>query len=115
MAKTREPNFSQKLAWPVEVRGGLLQQLETLAEAAQFIVVMEDWRQRRRYWDRAAELLLKAATTSKQEDILKATRQLARALRREGWSENCGRRWLFAGLVAKRDPASRLAAAIYPP
>jgi hypothetical protein len=86
VTKTREPDFGQKLAWPVEVRGGLLQRLETLAEAAQFIVVMEDWRQRRRYWDRAAELILKAATTSKQEDILKATEQLAHALRREGWS-----------------------------
>jgi len=31
-------------------------------------------------------LILKAATTSKQEDILKATEQLAHALRREGWS-----------------------------
>ena len=86
VAKTREPDFGQKLAWPVEVRGGLLQRLETLAEAAQFIVAMEDWRQRRRCWDRAAELILKAAMTSKQEDVLKATRQLARALRREGWS-----------------------------
>jgi hypothetical protein len=86
VAKTREPDFGQKLAWPVEVRAGLLQRLETLAEAAQFVVVMEDWRQRRRYWDRAAELILKAATTSKQEDILKATEQLAHALRREGWS-----------------------------
>jgi len=86
VVETQRPNFTHKLAWPVEVRGGLLQRLETLAEAAQFIVVMEDWRQRRRYWDSAAELILKAATSGKQEDILKATRQLERALRREGWS-----------------------------
>jgi hypothetical protein len=86
VAKTQKPNFNQNLAWPVEVRGGLLQRLETLAEAAQFIVVMEDWRQRRRYWDYAAELILKAATSGKEDDILKATRQLERALRREGWS-----------------------------
>jgi hypothetical protein len=86
VAKTQKPDFSQNLTWPVEVRGGLLQRLETLAEAAQFIVVMEDWRQRRRYWDYTAELILKAATSGKQDDILKATRQLERALRREGWS-----------------------------
>jgi hypothetical protein len=86
VVKTQKPNFNQKLAWPVEVRGGLLQRVETLAEAAQFIVVMEDWRQRRRYWDHAAGLILKAATSGKREDIIKATRQLERALRREGWS-----------------------------
>jgi hypothetical protein len=60
--------------------------LERLAEAVRFVVVVADWRQRRRYWDYAAELILKAATTGNQEDILKATRQLKRALRREGWS-----------------------------
>jgi hypothetical protein len=46
---------------------------------------MEPFRQARRVWDRAAEMILVAATSGEEPDIAEATRQLHVALNRENW------------------------------
>jgi hypothetical protein len=46
---------------------------------------MKPWRQVRPHWDFAAELLLRAAQTGRDDDIEAATAQMERALRVDGW------------------------------
>jgi hypothetical protein len=45
MAKTRKPDFTRKLARPIESTGGPGALLETLEDAARFIGLMKPWRQ----------------------------------------------------------------------
>ena len=60
-------------------------QLETLADAAQLIADLEQFRQARPVWDRAAEMILLAARTGRKVDIAEATRSLEVALWKENW------------------------------
>jgi hypothetical protein len=46
---------------------------------------MRPWRQARPYWDYAAALVLKAATTGRRKDVAAATDQMERALRTDNW------------------------------
>jgi hypothetical protein len=59
--------------------------LATLGDAARFVGWMSPWRQARRHWDFAVELLLKAAQTRDEAVVEMATAQMERALRVEGW------------------------------
>src|SRR5207248_8274054 len=49
------PDLSRRLASTIKPTGGPAAQLETIADAAQFIADLEQWRQARPYWDRCAE------------------------------------------------------------
>ena len=60
-------------------------ELETLADAAQLISDLEEFRQARPVWDRAAEMILLAATTGRNADIAEATRSVEVALWKENW------------------------------
>jgi hypothetical protein len=57
----------------------------TLQDAAVLIRDLEPFRQARPAWDRAAEMILVAATTGATDDIAEATRQMLVALGREYW------------------------------
>ena len=46
---------------------------------------MHRWRPARPHWDRAAELILKAAKTGRRADVDAAGDQVERALRCDGW------------------------------
>jgi hypothetical protein len=85
MAKSGKPDFSCKLARPIEPTGGPGTLLETLGDAARFIGLMQPWRQARPYWDHCAGEILKAAESGKRPDILEATRCLEVALRKDNW------------------------------
>jgi hypothetical protein len=85
MAKPRKPDFSCKLARPIEPTGGPGALLETLGDAARFIGLMKPWRQARPYWEHCAGEILKAAKSRERPDILEATRCLEVALRRDSW------------------------------
>jgi hypothetical protein len=60
-------------------------ELFTLEDAARFMGLMQPFRQARPWWDYAAELVLKAATSGRRVDIENATAQIERALTRDGW------------------------------
>jgi hypothetical protein len=81
----REPNLNRKLAHTIKPSRGPAAQLETLADAAQLITDLEQFRQARPVWDRAAEMILVAATTGRKADIAEATRSLEVALGKENW------------------------------
>ena len=81
----REPNLNRKLAHTIKPTRGPVAQLETLADAAQLIADLEQFRQARPVWDRAAEMILLAARTGKKADIAEATRSLMVALGKENW------------------------------
>jgi len=84
-APAKKPDLSRKLAHTVKPTGGPAAQLDTLADAAQLIADLEQWRQARPYWDRAAEMILTAARTGRKADIAEATRCVMVALEKENW------------------------------
>jgi hypothetical protein len=81
----REPNLNRKLAHTIKPTRGPAAQLETLADAAQLIADLEQFRQARPVWDRAAEMILLAARTGRKADIAEATRSVMVALEKENW------------------------------
>jgi hypothetical protein len=68
--------WSARLARSIELRDGT--ELDTLADAANFILALPEHYQDRNSWKRATELLMKAA--EQNGDIETATEQLERAL-----------------------------------
>jgi hypothetical protein len=62
-------------------------QLDTLADAAQLIADLEQFRQARPVWDRCAEMLLRAARSGRKADIAEATSYLLIAV------------WIFVALM----------------
>jgi hypothetical protein len=81
----RQPNLNRKLAHTIKPNPGPAAQLETLADAAQPIADLEQFRQARPVWDRAAEMILLAARTGRKADIAEATRCVMVALGKENW------------------------------
>jgi hypothetical protein len=57
-------------------------------DAAILIRDLELFRQVRPMWDRAAEMILLAASSGEAPDVAEATRQLHVALTRENWLKN---------------------------
>jgi len=84
-AKPKGLDLSRKLAHRVKPTGGPAAQLGTLADAAQLIADLEQFRQARPYWDRCAEMLLVAARSGRKADIAEATRCVEVALSKENW------------------------------
>jgi hypothetical protein len=73
-------SWSSPLTWPITLREG--RPLETLSDAATALVGLSEDRQRHA---RAAELLLKASKSEYDPELIEdATRQVERALKREG-------------------------------
>ncbi len=70
----RQLDLSPKLARTITLWGGPGSYLVTLMDAAILIRDLEPFRQARPVWDRAAEMILLAATTGKVADIQEATR-----------------------------------------
>src|SRR5436190_23378909 len=62
--------------------------LVTLMDAAILIRDLEPFRQARPVWDRAAEMILIAASSGEAPDIAEATRQLHVALNHDNWLKN---------------------------
>jgi hypothetical protein len=81
----RQPDLTLPLAEPITLARGPRAHLVTLMDAAILIRDMEPFRQARPVWDRAAEMILVAATTKKRTDVAEATRQTLVALERENW------------------------------
>ncbi len=81
----KAPDLSRKLAHTIKPTGGPAAQLDTLADAAQLIADLEQFRQARPVWDRCAEMLLVAARTGRKADIAEATRFILVALEKENW------------------------------
>ncbi len=81
----RQLDLTRKLARPIVLTGGPRTQLETLQDAATLIRDLEVFRQARPVWDRAAEMIMIAATTGTRADVAGATRQLLVALEKENW------------------------------
>src|SRR5207248_6894940 len=52
--RANSPDLTRRLAHTIKPTGGPAQ-LETIADAAQLIADLEQWRQARPYWDRCAE------------------------------------------------------------
>jgi hypothetical protein len=65
----RKPNLNHRLARTIKLTRGPAAQLDTLADAAQLTSDLEQFRQARPVWDRAAEMILLAATTCRKADI----------------------------------------------
>jgi hypothetical protein len=78
-------DLTRKLAQPITLTGGPRSHLVTLMDAAILIRDLEQFRQARPVWDRAAEMIVIAGTTKKKADIAEATRQLLVALGHENW------------------------------
>jgi hypothetical protein len=68
--------WSARLSRSIELRDGT--ELDTLADAANFILALPEHYQDRKSWKRATELLMKSA--EQDGDIEAATEQLERAL-----------------------------------
>jgi hypothetical protein len=78
-------DLSLQLAQPITLTRGPRSHLVTLMDAAILIRDLEQFRQARPVWDRAAEMILLAGTTRTRDDITEATRQLLVALGHENW------------------------------
>jgi hypothetical protein len=76
-------DLSRRLAQPITLTRGPRSHLVTLMDAAILIRDLDQFRQARPVWDRAAEMILIAAETRKRADIAEATRQLLVAVERE--------------------------------
>jgi hypothetical protein len=81
----RQPNLNRKLAHAIKPTGGPAAQLDTLADTAHLIADLEQFRQARPVWDRAAEMVLLAARTGKKADIAEATRCVMVGLEKKNW------------------------------
>ena len=86
--RTANPDLSTPLAYPIILTAGPRSHLVTLMDAAILIRDMEPFRQARPVWDRAAEMILLAASSGDAPDVAEATRQLHVALNRENWLKN---------------------------
>jgi glutamine amidotransferase PdxT len=78
-------DFSRKLSRIIALTGGPRTRLVTLQDAAVLIGNLEQFRQARPIWDRAAEMILLAAKTGRPDDIQEATRQMLTAVIFENW------------------------------
>jgi hypothetical protein len=85
MPKRTSPDLTVPLAQPIPLTRGPRSHLVTLMDAAILIRDLEPFRQARPVWDRAAEMILVAATTRKRDDIAEATRQVLVCVERENW------------------------------
>ena len=79
------PDLSLPLAEPITLSRGPRSHLTTLMDPAILIRDLEPFRQGRRVWDRAAEMILVAATTKKRAHIAEATQLLLVCVERENW------------------------------
>jgi hypothetical protein len=79
------------LGQPITLTRGPRSHLVTLMDAAILIRDLDQFRQARPMWDRAAEMILLAATTRNPHDVAEATRQLLVALERENWWKSMAR------------------------
>jgi hypothetical protein len=76
-------SWSSPLTWPITLREG--RRLETLSDAATVLVGLSEDRQSHAWVEHAADLLLKAAKSDYDPELIEdATRQVERALKREG-------------------------------
>jgi hypothetical protein len=80
---TTTPDLTLPLAQPITLTRGPCSHLVTLMDAAILIRDLEPFRQVRPIWDRAAEMILVAATTRKRDDIAEAARQVLVCVERE--------------------------------
>jgi hypothetical protein len=78
-------SWSRKLTRPIVVKHGRPGEVKTLADARALIHSLPARRQQQPAWQRAAELLFKAAGSRAPQDLADATGQLYRALASEGW------------------------------
>jgi glutamine amidotransferase PdxT len=78
-------DLSLPLAHAITLTRGPRSHLATLMDAAILIRDLEPFRQTRPAWDRAAGLILLAATTRTRADVAEATRQLLVCVERENW------------------------------
>ncbi len=85
MPRQTSPDLTIPLAQPITLTRGPRSHLVTLMDAAILIRDLEPFRQARPVWDRAAEMILIAATTRERADIAEAMRQLLVALGHENW------------------------------
>jgi hypothetical protein len=79
------PSWSRKLARPIVIKHGRPGELKTLADARALINSLPARRRQQPAWQRAEELLLRAAGSRAPQDIRDVTGQLYRALASEGW------------------------------
>jgi hypothetical protein len=91
MPKRTSPDLTVPLAQPITLTRGPRSHLVTLMDAAILIRDLDQFRQARPVWDRAAEMILVAATTRKPHDVAEATRQLLVALGHENWWKSVAR------------------------
>jgi hypothetical protein len=82
---TTTPDLTLPLAQPIMLTRGPCSHLVTLMDAAILIRDLDRFQQARPVWDRAAEMVLLAATTLDPADVAEATRQLLAALECENW------------------------------
>jgi hypothetical protein len=80
-ARTPAPDLTLPLAQPITLTRGPRSHLVTLMDAAILIRDLDQFRQARPVWDRAAEVILLAASTREQTDIAEATPADARLRR----------------------------------
>jgi hypothetical protein len=83
--RTTAPDLTLPLAQAITLTRGPRSHLVTLMDAAILIRDLEPFRQARRVWDRAAEMILIAATTGEPDDIAEATPQVLVCVERENW------------------------------
>jgi hypothetical protein len=81
----KRPDLTLPLDQPITLSRGPRSHLVTLMDAAIRIRDLEQFRQARPVWDRAAEMILIAGTTRKPDDVQEATRQMMAALEVENW------------------------------
>jgi hypothetical protein len=82
---SKHPDLTLPLAEPITLTRGPRSHLVTLMDAAILIRDVDQFRQARPVWDRAAEMILVAARTGERADIAEATRQLLVCVERENW------------------------------
>jgi hypothetical protein len=88
MPRQTSPDLTLPLAAPITLARGPRSHLVTLMDAAILIRDLDQFRQARPVWDRAAEMILLAGTTGRAADIREATRQMLVALSHENWCKS---------------------------
>jgi hypothetical protein len=85
MPRQTSPDLTLPLAEPITLTRGPGSHLVTLMDAAIPIRDLDQFRQARPVWDRAADMIMVAATTRKRADVAEATRQLLVCVERDNW------------------------------
>ncbi len=82
----RTPQDSLAFARPIRLKRGPVREVATVRDGAILILALDQPRQQKVIWERAAKMLMRAVATRRRIDVARAQLHLMLALCSERWS-----------------------------